>query len=294
MKLSKQQIKQHEAAVVLLGKEQMTYEDKCNVYENWYPAYGNQIGKIASFFTPFGLARDFKLEIYPGNRIVDLCAGIGLLSFYHYHAVKMWDRVELEVVCVEQNPAFVEVGKKLFPEATWICGDVTDRALIESLGVFDVAISNPPFGKISTGSDTKCWLSYTGAEFDLKVVEIGSKLAKYGAYILPQMSCPFKYSGNTRRGFEYSAATKYEKFHEQTGIILNPNCGIDCDFHKEDWKGAAPTVEIVTVDPDEPYEYRKPTTQKVIEQAPVSKNEAADMLASTGSIQEVTIQQILF
>ncbi|MEM6617579.1 MAG: hypothetical protein AAF619_13740, partial [Pseudomonadota bacterium] len=49
---------------------------------------------------------------------------------------------ETELVCVEINPAFVEIGKKMIPEATWICADVFDVLDIE-LGHFDCAVSNP-------------------------------------------------------------------------------------------------------------------------------------------------------
>ena len=48
MKLSKKQIKQHNAALDVLEKDTLTYEEKLFVYENWIPAYNNQIGEIAS------------------------------------------------------------------------------------------------------------------------------------------------------------------------------------------------------------------------------------------------------
>ena len=243
MKLSKQQVKQHQKCVDLLSKEDMTYEEKLFVYENWYPAYDNQIGTIASFFTPLGLASDFQLMI-GGKSLVDLCAGIGMLSFLYYHKMKSWEQTAVRVICVERNYGFVEVGKKLFPEATWIHGDVLDEELIKSLGRFDMAVSNPPFGNIKSDMPSK-WLKYKGNEFDLKVVEIAGYLASSAAFILPQMSLPFKYSGPG--GFQERATEKYLKFNRETNIEIGPSVGIDCDFYKGDWKGAAPTVEVAEV-----------------------------------------------
>jgi phospholipid N-methyltransferase len=244
MKLSKPQIKAHEQAEDLLKKDNLLYDEKLFVYENWFPAYGNQIGKIASYFTPLGLANDFGIEV-SGYKVIDLCAGIGLLSFLHYHKVKCWESKEVKTVCIEQNAEFVKVGKLLFPEATWIEGDVLDETLIKSLGQFDMAISNPPYGNIKTGSKEK-WLKYSGGEFELKVIEVGSYLATFGAYIMPPLSTPFEFSG--RNYMNYRESAKYVKFNNQTGIVMDASCGIDTSFHKDDWKGTVITTEIVTID----------------------------------------------
>ncbi|MEZ2446087.1 methyltransferase [Chitinophaga sp. RCC_12] len=243
MKLTKQQIKAHEKCDALLQKDNLTYDEKLSIYENWYPAYGNQIGKIASFFTPISLANDFQLTV-GGDSVVDLCAGIGILSFLHYHRMASWEGKECKVVCLERNADFVAVGQKLFPEATWITGDVLDRDIIMSLGKFDLAISNPPFGNIK--SNTSCqWLKYKGSEFEYKVIEISGYLASSGSFIIPQGSCPFKYSGGQR--YSRISTSKYDKFSKETGIEFDAAVGIDCDIYKGDWKGASPTVEIVDV-----------------------------------------------
>jgi len=44
----------------------------------------------------------------------------------------------------------VEVGKKIMPEANWIIGSIFD---LPNDRIYDVAISNPPFGNIKTGRD---------------------------------------------------------------------------------------------------------------------------------------------
>lgn len=240
MKLSKQQIKQHESAVALLQKETLSFDEKLQVYRDWIPAYQENIGKIASYFTPYDMAKDFCIEI-TGSEIIDLCAGIGMLGFTYYH----WQQeFKPNVVCVERNLSFIEVGKKLFPEATWICGDVLDTSIYENLSTFDTAISNPPFGKIDSSHPHE--MSYKGGEFEYKVIEIGSILARYGAFIIPQLSCPFQYSG--KRNIEFYKTKKYEKFEKETGLNLGMNCGIDLSIYKDDWVGTSIVCEIATVD----------------------------------------------
>lgn len=246
MKLSKPQISQHNKAVALLQKEKLTFEDKIFVLENWFPSYNNQIGLSGTFFTPEELARDFTIEI-GGRKIIDLCAGIGTLSFYYYHYNSHNEKAP-QITCIEYNPEFVEVGKKVFPEATWICGDMCDEQLIKSLGKFDMVIGNPPFGKIKSNCSSS-WLSYKGSEAEYKCVAIGKHLARNGTFIMPQSSCPFMYSGINE--IKYTTNDKLEKFKKETGIVLGPNCGIDTSRYKDDWKGANPTVEIVTVEYEE-------------------------------------------
>lgn len=274
MKLSKQQIKRHKEAEAILAKDVLTFNEKCFVFENWFPAYGNQIGEISSFFTPIGLARDFNLEI-GGTRIIDLCAGIGILTFTYIHRMKAWENTDVEVVCIERNPMFVEVGKKLLPEATWICADALDESIYQGLGHFDCAVSNPPFGKVKCDTDSK-WTGYSNSEFEYKIIAIGSKIAEYGAYIIPSMSAPFEYSG--KQCFRVRLNQKYETFYKQTGIVLNAGVGIDCDYYIEDWKGAAPKVEIVTVNKIEPANYSpKDVTEPEIINLPNDNNAQLDL-----------------
>ena len=80
--------------------------------------------------------------------MIDLCAGIGILSFSYFHGI--YHGVNPEITCVEINPDFVAIGKKLLPEANWICGDITDPDFIASLGSFDFAYGNHPFCRIKS------------------------------------------------------------------------------------------------------------------------------------------------
>ncbi|WP_301765956.1 methyltransferase [Pseudomonas aeruginosa] len=109
-----------------------------------------------------------------GGTIIDLCAGIGRLSFACSDGAK-------RIVCVEQNTEYAEVGKRVVPDAEWIVGDVFG---IGNIGTFDWAISNPPFGQINTGADFDG--AYSGGEFEYKVIELASRLASWGAFIIPR------------------------------------------------------------------------------------------------------------
>ncbi|WNM18607.1 methyltransferase [Flavobacterium capsici] len=250
-KLTKQQIKEHNIAVELLKKDHLTFDEKVTVFEKWNESANSLNSEAGAFFTPVNFAADFSLTLYDNAKTIDLCAGIGMLSFYAYHYNKCTD-----ITCVELNPQYVEVGKKLLPEANWINASILEY---EKFGHFDQVISNPPFGKIKTGldSDFKTKLDYKGSEFDLITIEIGSKIADYGSFIVPQVSTPFRYSGNKMfmdlrlkskgyNPYELSVPRKVEKFIRETGLNYNFNLGIDTSYYKNDWKGVSPTCEVVT------------------------------------------------
>lgn len=94
------------------------------------------------------------------------------------------------------------------PEATWICGDVLDPFLPDLLGQFDFAIANPPFGRIANNYRK----SYMSGEFEYMVIEAASRIAKEGAFIIPQMSAPFVYSGTEdHRWLQEGRARTFEK-----------------------------------------------------------------------------------
>lgn len=250
-KLSKQEIKLHNQACDLLKKDFLNWDDRYFVLENWQESATHVNSAAGAFFTPPALARDFALEA-GGTRIIDLCAGIGSLSFAIWSRYT-WEEQKPEIVCVEINPAYVEVGKKILPEATWICGSIFD--LPRDIGHFDTAISNPPFGRIKTDGMAP---RYTGADFEYKVIDIASDLADSGAFIIPQMSAPFCYSG--RNYLQDSNSEKAAAFTEKTKINMGMNLGIDTAYHKDDWKGASPICEIVICDFEEARALRQPRT----------------------------------
>jgi predicted RNA methylase len=238
-KLTKPQIKAHEEACELLKKDRLTEDDRWFVLENWQESARHVNSAAGAFFTPPMLARDFAIEVPERGRVVDLCAGIGGLAFQVWLKAQ-GARAAVDIVCIELNPDYAAVGRKILPEATWIEADVF---ALPQIGRFETAISNPPFGATKRSGDAP---RYRGKNFDLHVIDIASDIADYGVFIIPQGSSPFEYSG--RPGYCERRSEAYEAFHSQTGLTLTPNCGIDCDFYRKEWRGVAPAVEIVCCD----------------------------------------------
>lgn len=259
MKLSKKLNKLHNQAEKILEKDILTHNEKIFIFENWQEGALNMNSLNGAFFTPWGLARDFSLELNESNTkgatLVDLCAGIGVLSYIAYH------RYGFNVTCIEKNYDYLRVGKKILPEATWIHGSILDFDILEKAGTnFDLSISNPPFGKIKGDSDLH--FSYKGSEFEFKTIEIASKISKAGTFILPQTSTPYKYSGN-RIFEEVKPMNKTQKFIDTTKLNFEFNTGIDTSIYLNDWKGVTPKVEIVNFDFSESKELRR--KQKIVQ-----------------------------
>lgn len=242
-KLSKKEAKLHQEAMALINATRPLTEDEQAQVLDQYREDANHVNSLAgAFFTPRGLATDLAIEVVHANdkrkvKVLDLCAGIGGLS----HACRYGGYIDF--VCVEMNPDYVVVGKRVMPSATWINASIFDVAAYQHLGPFDVVIGNPPFGKIPVeGFSGK----YTGGLFEYCTIELASRLGHRGVFIVPQGSAPFRYSG--QRQFCEDPPARYALFREQTGLALEPNCGIDTSIYRDEWHGTSPQVEIVCCD----------------------------------------------
>lgn len=263
-KLTKKQAKAHAQAVALLQKDELTFDERWFVLENWQESANHVNSEAGAFFTPIGLAHDFSLEV-GGGRIIDLCAGIGGLAFHAYNRASWNPSNPPQIVCVEKNPDYVAIGRKILPEALWICADVFD--LPADLGRFDVAIGNPPFGATPRqGAGPR----YTGRAFEYHVIDIAADLAERGVFIVPQNSAPFRYSGV--QCFTVARTDDCEAFELATGVELSPNCGIDTETYRHEWRGTSPRVEIVLADFQGVKEARKAVPRPVA--APVTVSAA--------------------
>lgn len=234
MKLSATKIKLHNEAIALVESDKkLTHEECMFILENFQES-ANHLNSVAgAFFTPVELAMDFAYEIPKEAKIVDLCAGIGALAYFAYH----FNNAK-EITCVELNPDYIKIGKRILPEATWVQADALE---FTSESIFDVAISNPPFGNIKTSSSQK--KKYRGGKFEYKLIEQASHIAKHGIFIIPQASTGFQYSGC--QSYTEIANLHLQHFSNDTGIDLD--CGsLDTSIYLNDWKGVKPVCEVVT------------------------------------------------
>ena len=236
MKLTRMQTKQMEEIEQLLKLDRRLKEDeRLFVLEHYQEGATRDNAAMGAFFTPVWLARDFSLEVpYGCSTLVDLCAGIGSLSY-------ACEEKANRIVCVERCEEYVRVGRKVMPDAEWIHADAFGD-WIRKHGRFDVAISNPPFG--NRVKSAAVGGRYQGGTFEYKVIELASRIADYGVFIVPQQSAPFRYSGSQR--YERCPSVECQKFMSVTGIELEANCGIDTATYLKEWHGVAPLCEVVT------------------------------------------------
>jgi SAM-dependent methyltransferase len=244
-KLTKAQRKAHAEAEAILTKDKLNDDERDFVFQHWHEGANHVNGAAGAFFTPFGLAADFAID-GAGGRVIDLCAGIGVLSYFIHHRGR-WGGRPAEITCVEANPQYVAVGRKLLSDVQWINADIFDWRSWrrDQLGgaTFDVAIANPPFGKVRRSGNGP---RYCGSEFEFHVIDIAAEFADRGAFIVPQQSAPFRYSGS--QCFERKTDGRGVEFEQTTGFHLDIGVGIDTAFCKNDWKDVAVACEVVTVD----------------------------------------------
>ena len=261
MKLSKAETKLHEEAQALVDADRPLHlGEREFVLEHWNPMAEHNVTTSASFFTPDGVAHALAQEAGPraGQRLVDICAGIGRLAFNCW----LFAERDLDMVCIELNPEFVKVGKRVLPEAKWICADALDEATWKGMEDFHCAVSNPPYGNIKHEADTK-WigLPLRGWSFEYKVAAVAAKMAVYGVLIVPHTVAGFRM---TPYGFKEIPTPKHKRFTEITGYTLEPNCGFDLSLWKDDWKGVKdPSVELVVLGEWEDGVHRVPVLREV-------------------------------
>ncbi|OES24242.1 methyltransferase [Alteromonas macleodii] len=250
-RLTKAQNKAQQAVIELLKQDILNHDEKVFVLENYHEAATNMTSAAGAFFTPLALAHEFaEYCSFPRTKgpvkILDLCAGIGVLSFALQTLIDNSPYNEsCEITCVEINPDYIAVGQKLLPNATWVQLDVSDIQAIKSLGQFDLVVSNPPFGNVPTFSKREP-LAYTGSNAIYAVAELAALMAGCATLIMPQQDAGFKYSGETY--FQALESEALTKFTEQTGITFIPNNFSGTDLYERKWKAKVPRVEFAECD----------------------------------------------
>jgi len=237
-KLTKAETKLHDQACSLLKLDRLDFDQREFVLEHWRPDAEHEVAKAGAFFTPLGLARQVADECRDAQSVIDLCAGIGSLAYHR------WRRDQPErLVCVEANPAYIAVGRKVLPVASWVQASVFD---LPDLGRFDLAVSNPPYGRIRRNANGP---RYRGGLFEYHVIDVASTLAEQGVSLVPQSSSPRKFSDAGRGLRDIDKPSRdYERFQKETGLALDIGLGIDTGMWRDDWKGTRIVVESVRVD----------------------------------------------
>ncbi|EEJ2965137.1 methyltransferase [Salmonella enterica subsp. enterica serovar Cubana] len=236
-RVTKKESANHNKVMDLIHSDrELTFDDKEFIFKNYR---GDGIGATGAFFTPDGLACDFVLDAGCTGQCIELCAGIGILSYYQYRRNK-----PKHITCIEINPEYVQIGKRILPQAEWITGDALEYTPTR---FYDVAYGNPPFGNIKTSQSVTG--RYRGSEFEYKIIDRAKDYASYGAWIVPQSSAGFKYSGHTFYDRSIQS-TKYGRFERETGLVLHGGVGIDTSIYKDQWNGTTVICESVIVDYD--------------------------------------------
>jgi hypothetical protein len=114
--------------------KQLTQDNKEFIFNNYK---GDGIG--ATVFTPEMFAWDFILDAGCTGQCIELCAGIGRLSYYQFLR-----NHPTHITCVELNPEYVMIGERVLPEAEWITGDALQYSPER---FYDVAYGNPHSGR---------------------------------------------------------------------------------------------------------------------------------------------------
>lgn len=258
-KLSKREIsKQVELKKLIDETKVLTDNQKEHIYKEFNEAFIGDVTHSSAYFTPIELAFDFALMSPTYGYVLDACAGIGVLS-YTANIRDTYDGNIKQLICIEKNPEFVEIGKKLLPDADWHCGSIFDQKLHQKIfrkhkiKKSDCMISNPPYGTVTmkyVPDGERDWLDYSGKEFDMAVIEVGHKLAEYHSYILPVQSCIFSVSGA-----HYHQHKTNRKFNKLKKDIDEPNLiqqwtSIDTTCY-EGFKNTKVLVECLNVEVDE-------------------------------------------
>lgn len=239
-KLTKAEAKAHDAACRLLQLDRpLTLDERETIYTDWHEGADSNQTWASAFFTPVSMASDLRFDMPGHGTLVDLCAGIGRLAWFAGGQCS-WPETRhpySRIVCVERNPRYVEVGRRLFPDAEWICGDVLDPEVIRQLGTFDAAVMNPPFGN-TTKSDHKA-PHYKGADLDLAVMDVAATIAAHCVAIVPADRAPWDRRGTRRE------SKRADLFKAATGYELHRFSSLDCEHYRDQWRGVSPAVEIV-------------------------------------------------
>ena len=241
-RLTKPQEKKHDEALSLLSLNRKLKDEETEFVFRHYSAMAtHRVAKGAIYFTPYEIASELAVmaRLQGGGRVIDYAAGIGVLT-HHMLISEYWDAKPKHHVCVEIDPEFVEVGKKLLPRVEWVCGNIFDRELVQSLGTFTIGIANPPFGVVPSLASGKVWLK-AKVPAHLATVELMVRMCQYGGFvIMPRVDQEYQPQTGRLSDALQRLLTAFPGLH--VGMCMD----LDWDQYPK-WQGANPDTVIVDV-----------------------------------------------
>jgi len=194
-KLTKPQLRLHKQCEELISLQRdLKFEEVDFVLDNWMPSAGD-VTSGQAFFTPEHIAYGLAMCTYHDGHIIDMCAGIGRLSWEVLrHNLSNPDF--LEVSAIENNPDFVRVGKKLMPQVNWVEGSIFEKSVWEQLSTASSFITNPPFSLEKIKGEKYLSLRSSGL---FAVLEAGLRNTSEhaGTAILPKSAIPWGYKNGS-------------------------------------------------------------------------------------------------
>jgi hypothetical protein len=171
---------------------------------------------------------------------------------------------------IEYNPKFTEIAKRLisplsaynedrrvipinfitadaYLKSTW--ENLTSTLPLSADGKYNLMISNPPYGKLPA-ADKKLYIDHLKylSERELMAVELCTRYAKHGNFIMPLSSRECIFSG--RPYYERRPSKKVDGLRKALGedvFFYMEIDGIDCSIYRDEWKNTKITTEVVSI-----------------------------------------------
>ncbi|WP_273455815.1 methyltransferase [Nevskia ramosa] len=218
MKLSKQDAEKHLRVMALVHSDRVLNQDeRFQILEDFHEGAQHLNGLAGAFFTPIDLAYSVHAEQISGVRsMVDLCAGIGRLSW--------WAHEEgVQLTCVELNPDYVAAGRRALPNAQWWQASMFDDNVLSLRS--EMVVSNPPFGRLPA-KERPDWI--VSQQLHLAAVEVSAMIASDGCFILPR-----------------NDHVPQESVRTTSGLRSLRRTSVDGNVYRNEWRNASPTVDVL-------------------------------------------------
>ena len=129
-----------------------------------------------------------NVQIKSGDKVCDLGTGSGIIPILLAAKTNLNSAVGLELIDRQVDMATRSVEMNgLQDRVSIVHGDIKEADKIFGCGVFDVVVSNPPYGKLGTGAIKEDeWVARSRYEITVtleEVVRTASRLVRYGGRV---------------------------------------------------------------------------------------------------------------